>query len=278
MQNNYITFCNNVRATSDWKRTLSHTPVPKQGKILGAMWRHYQQQQTYRASALIAAKFGVDLPVEAGDHFSDSKALKNAGMLNKRARDHSKSESYKAFIKEKKDDERMRRKGFVDWKSNWLDETGANALELNKAAAKEAVRILGLSYVTVVLRGPPRNKNFKSNLTKLYPLMDELVHKVMIIRQNEHSTLDADPTVKKGEIIRIFFDLHPMSGVAPSQMTIAERMKLKAAIVSIFRSNDLDIDSSRIYINFASQKTLANLQVQFGDTDAEHRRLIAHYK
>tara|TARA_Y100001954_G_scaffold194261_1_gene209680 strand:+ start:3869 stop:4690 length:822 start_codon:yes stop_codon:yes gene_type:complete len=258
--NKYITFCKNVRATPGWKRTHAHKPVPEQGKVLGAMWR--EQTKKYRASAVLAAK-GVYFPVDAGDHFSDAESLKNAAMLNNSSWSHSKSESYKAHVAETMDDELMRRKGFLDWKSNWLNATGADALEVKKRAAKEAVRILGLSYATVVLKGPQQTENFKSNLTKLYELMSHLVKDAVII---PHDYIIERPagSVQEGGIVKMIIAL-------PKEMMDEEKMILKDAIVSIFRSNDLQITPDKISFMVNGWE---NMNVMFSKKDNELRRLV----
>lgn len=56
--NEYIMFCNKVRATTAWKRTHAHRPAPEQGRQLGAMWRarksrNAEQVLSYRSSSLV---------------------------------------------------------------------------------------------------------------------------------------------------------------------------------------------------------------------------------
>ena len=185
-------------------------------------------------------------------------------MVNKSALAQSKTEAYRRNVAFH---ELMRSKGFFDWKSNWLNESGMNVVDINKEAAKEVISILSKSYALVTLRGPPRLAKFKSNVEKLYEVMDKLVDKVFIIRTHEYSSFATDG-VQKGGILRVHVSV-------PTDFTV-EASKLKAAIFSIFKSNDLEIIRDNILISHAPPDELGTWKDMFGDVDTEHRRLVGY--
>ena len=222
-----------------------------------------QARKTYRASAVITEKTGQQFPVDVADHLSSSRDLKAAASLNRATRLQTNTPAYKDTI----EDAEMRERGFSEWKTNWARLDGPPDAQANMQAARDAVRALAESYVTAQLRGPATAPLYKSNLAKLYTLLDPLVRKLFVTQQHEDSSFPADG-VPHGGLVEMHIQL-------ARRIPASEGVRLKRAVLSILGMPQGWEDLDRIVVGIAPPfGVLRFLESMFGDADRENRMLV----